>query len=150
MTDETRFWQVLFNLIGNAIKFTERGNVTVSAAEDDQFVKIIIEDTGLGIAKEKQEKLFNAFTQGDSEISRQYGGSGLGLYISRQLTERMKGTIILEWSEPEQGTSFSVRLPKASGKLVNLDETLEMTQEVAAAVEKVENKLLKSFKVLAG
>ncbi|EGW38736.1 ABC transporter substrate binding protein [Desulfosporosinus sp. OT] len=149
LTDETRFWQVLFNLIGNAIKFTERGNVTVSAAEDDQFVKIIIEDTGLGIAKEKQEKLFNAFTQGDSEIPRQYGGSGLGLYISRQLMERMKGTIILEWSEPGQGTRFSVRLPKASGKPVNLDETLEMTQEVAAAVEKVENKLLQSFKVLA-
>ena len=146
--DENRFWQVLFNLIGNAIKFTERGNVTISAAEDDQFVKIMIEDTGLGIAKENQEKLFNAFIQADAEITKQYGGSGLGLYISRQLLERMNGTINLEWSEPEKGTCFSFRLPKASGKPVNI-ETLEIAQEVAGSVEKVENKLMQSFKVLA-
>lgn len=146
--DENRFWQVLFNLIGNAIKFTERGNVTISAVEDDQFVKIMIEDTGLGIAKEKQEKLFNAFIQGDAEITKQYGGSGLGLYISRQLLERMNGTINLEWSEPEKGTCFSFRLPKSSGKPVTI-EALEMPQEVAVSVETMENKLLHSFKILA-
>jgi len=147
--DENRLFQVLFNLIGNAIKFTERGNVTLSALEDEQFVKFMIEDTGLGIAKEKQEKLFNAFTQGDDEISRQYGGSGLGLYISRQLLERMNGTIFLEWSEPEKGTCISFRLPKASGKPVALDEMLEMTQEVAVAIQKGESVQRQSFKILA-
>ena len=147
--NENRLWQVLFNLIGNAIKFTERGTVTLSASEDDQFVKIMIEDTGLGISKEKQEKLFNAFTQGDAEISRQYGGSGLGLYISRQLLERMNGNIFLEWTEPEKGTCFSFVLPKTNGKPVNLDKTLEIKQEVAATVEKAETKLMHGFKVLA-
>jgi len=149
LADEIRLWQVLFNLMGNAIKFTERGKVTVTAAEEDQFVKIMIEDTGLGIAQEEQEKIFNAFTQGDAEISRQYRGSGLGLYITRQLLERMNGTIILEWSEPEKGTCFSFRLPRVSGKPVNIEETPEMPQEVAVSVEQAENQLLQNFKILA-
>lgn len=147
--DENRLWQVLFNLIGNAIKFTERGTVTLSAAEDDKFVKITIEDTGIGISKEKQERLFNAFTQGDAEIPKQYGGSGLGLYISRQLLERMNGCVFLEWSEPEKGTCFSFNLPKSNEKPVNMDKTLEVYQETAASVEKTGNQILQSFKVLA-
>lgn len=149
LADENRLWQVLMNLIGNAVKFTERGTVTLSAGEDGQFVKIMIEDTGIGISKEQQKSIFNAFTQGGTEIARQYGGSGLGLYISRQLLERMNGNLVLEWSEPGKGTCFSLMLPKASGKPICTDSTAETGRETTYLLEKKSNQMLQGFKILA-
>lgn len=98
--DENRKWQVMFNLIGNAIKFTARGKVTLSAAEDDQFVKILmIMIRALALLKRNKKNYSMRLYKVCAEITKQYGGSGLGLYISRQLlVELMNGTIF--WNGP--------------------------------------------------
>ncbi|KZL90583.1 ABC transporter substrate binding protein [Clostridium magnum] len=147
--DENRLLQVLFNLLGNGVKFTAKGTVTLSAEEKGDFVKISIEDTGIGISKEKQGKLFYAFSQAEEETSIQYGGSGLGLYISRQLLKRMNGQIFLEWSEPQKGTCFSFVLPKTKVEPANKKRILELESEEAAATIKVENKSVKNCSILA-
>ena len=83
--DENRFQQILLNIIGNSVKFTESGYVKVSAKQEGEFISIAIEDTGIGIPKDKFEKIFQAFEQVDASTSREYGGTGLGLSITRSL-----------------------------------------------------------------
>ena len=109
--DPGRLRQVLMNLAGNALKFTETGEVSVRAfvqSEDDQSVtlRICVRDTGIGISPEQQPSLFKQFSQVDSSITRKYGGSGLGLAISKQLVEMMGGSIEVQ-SEPDRGSEFS-------------------------------------------
>lgn len=112
--DKARFRQILINLIGNAIKFTDQGFVHVSAEivskEEGNILKIVIKDTGIGIAPEAQTVVFEKFRQADSSVSRRYGGTGLGLPISQNLVKIMGGTIILE-SALGEGTTFTVSLP---------------------------------------
>ncbi len=113
--DVTRIRQILLNLVGNAIKFTERGEVVVSIdteskTQSEVVVHFTVSDTGVGIPKEKQTSIFEAFRQADSSITRVYGGTGLGLAISAQLVAMMRGTIRVE-SEPGQGSSFHVVIP---------------------------------------
>lgn len=113
--DPVRINQILTNLISNAIKFTERGSVTVSIALQQQRgdalrLVLTVRDTGVGIAEEHQKTLFDAFTQGDSSTTRKYGGTGLGLSICRQLTELLGGAIHFE-SSLGRGTCFSIELP---------------------------------------
>ncbi len=111
--DALRFRQVLTNLVGNAFKFTNEGEVVLRVeplpnANDDQGrvnLRVIVRDTGIGIPKEQQGKLFQAFTQADSSTSRQYGGTGLGLAISRRLARLMGGDLTFE-SVPGAGTTF--------------------------------------------
>ncbi|TWU51244.1 PAS domain-containing hybrid sensor histidine kinase/response regulator [Rubripirellula reticaptiva] len=114
LTDATRLRQVLINLIGNAIKFTDEGEVTLKvkfvAEANPPLVEFAIVDTGIGISPEQQERLFKPFSQGDSSVTRQYGGSGLGLAISQRLVQMLDGTMELE-SEPGEGSTFFVRLP---------------------------------------
>ncbi|MFW6366011.1 MAG: ATP-binding protein [Spirochaetota bacterium] len=117
--DESRVQQVLFNLIGNAIKFTHEGSIVISASlcesngstcRDRQMVQICVEDTGIGITKDKLEKIFDTFVQADGSITRKYGGTGLGLAITRRLVELHGGNISVE-SEPGQGSRFYFTLP---------------------------------------
>ena len=108
--DPARLRQVLLNLTGNAIKFTERGEVTVQvrvAERDGEAVKlhVSVRDTGIGIAPEKQDRLFRAFEQADSSTTRQYGGTGLGLVISARIVRLMGGEIWME-SAPGAGSVF--------------------------------------------
>jgi signal transduction histidine kinase/CheY-like chemotaxis protein/HPt (histidine-containing phosphotransfer) domain-containing protein len=111
--DALRFRQVLTNLVGNAFKFTHQGEIvlrveTVSDAEaapGHVRLQVTVRDTGIGIPKEQQGKLFQAFTQADSSTSRQYGGTGLGLVISRRLARLMAGDLTFE-SAPGEGTTF--------------------------------------------
>ncbi len=98
--DRGRLGQIVLNLVGNAIKFTERGEVAVLVGEeaatgDVVTVHLTVRDTGIGIAPEKQQLIFQAFDQADSSTTRRYGGSGLGLAISRRLAELMGGRM---WS----------------------------------------------------
>ena len=116
--DPGRLRQVLTNLIGNAVKFTERGEILVSTclreeAEDSALVGFEVRDTGIGIPMEAQSKIFDAFSQSDQSMNRRFGGTGLGLSISRQLCEMMGGHIEVE-SNPGKGSTFrfTVRLKK--------------------------------------
>ncbi|MDD2483483.1 MAG: response regulator [Eubacteriales bacterium] len=113
--DGIRFGQILLNLIGNAAKFTERGGITLTArvlSETDNQVMLRFEvsDTGIGIAKEKIDRLFNDFEQADESTTRRFGGTGLGLSISKRLAELMGGTIGAE-SEEGKGSVFFVEIP---------------------------------------
>lgn len=108
--DVTKVQQVLLNLIGNAIKFTSHGTVTIKfdagKEEDDRFqCRFEVQDTGIGISKEAQSKLFQNFTQADSSTTRKFGGSGLGLAICKGLVEKMGGSIGVS-SEPGKGSTF--------------------------------------------
>ena len=108
--DPTRIRQVLSNLISNAIKFTESGQVTVQASYGDGNLAAAVVDTGIGISPEAQKKIFHRFTQADRSTSRKYGGTGLGLAICQFLTEAMGGRIELE-SVPGVGSTFRVIVP---------------------------------------
>ena len=108
--DPVRLRQILVNLLGNAIKFTSSGGVTLSVQResqdsDDLVLRFTIKDTGIGIPQERQKEIFSAFTQADSSTTRKYGGTGLGLTISRRLSELLGGRIWVE-SEPGKGSSF--------------------------------------------
>jgi len=110
MGDSLRIAQILTNLIGNAIKFTEQGGVKVKLSFADERVCIQVQDTGIGMTDAQAGSIFEPFTQADSSISRRFGGSGLGTTISRQLAETMGGEIQVE-TELGQGSSFYVWLP---------------------------------------
>ncbi len=108
--DELRVRQVLTNLLDNAIKFTEKGSVTVRAEMKDDHLHFIVSDTGIGIAPERLTAIFEPFTQADASMTRRFGGTGLGTTISKQLVELMGGRI---WADSVlgKGTTFHVVLP---------------------------------------
>lgn len=108
--DALRLTQVLINLVGNAIKFTERGSVTLSVAQDARQIIFRIRDTGIGMHPEQLGHLFKAFEQGDGTTTRRFGGSGLGLVISQRLMHLMGGEIRVS-SQPGVGSVFEVQLP---------------------------------------
>ena len=122
--DMVRLRQVLTNLAGNAIKFTERGRVAIEVApaprqdKGKHWLRVSVRDTGIGIAPEDQSLIFDAFAQADASRSRKYGGTGLGLTISRQLIELMGGTLGLE-SAPGAGSTFRFDLPFETGGQVD-------------------------------
>ncbi|MBI4756826.1 MAG: DUF3365 domain-containing protein [Betaproteobacteria bacterium] len=116
--DETRLTQALLNYVGNGIKFTERGSVVLRArlldeTPDDALIRFDVLDTGIGMSREQQARLFNAFEQADSSTTRRYGGTGLGLAINRRLARLMGGDVGVD-SRPGAGSDFwiTVRLRK--------------------------------------
>lgn len=130
--DVLRIGQVLSNLVNNAIKFTPAGEVVLivdeyTADDGTDRVRFAIHDTGIGIASERLEQLFDSFTQADASITRRYGGSGLGLAISKQLVELMGGSIAAE-SELGKGSVFSFELPLKPVSQETADTPLKPTK----------------------
>lgn len=108
--DKARFQQIILNLLVNAVKFTAQGSIRIGVGYNHGILDISVTDTGIGIAPNKLEKIFESFVQEDSSMSRKYGGSGLGLTIAKQLVTAMNGTIRAE-SVKGNGTKFFVSLP---------------------------------------
>lgn len=128
--DEIRLRQILLNLIGNAVKFTEKGfvkliiNEEVHANESSKLdLHILIQDSGIGIPKEQHKVIFEAFSQQEGQSTRKYGGTGLGLTITKRLVEMMGGTILIE-SEPGKGSTFEVIFPDITicGDFISLSD----------------------------
>ncbi len=113
--DALRIQQVLVNLVGNAIKFTLEGRVTIRVAQRQSETVVTVEDTGVGIPADRVERIFDAFAQADATVTRKFGGTGLGTTIARQLVELMGGRIVVH-SEVGVGSRFEVRLPLAYGQ----------------------------------
>jgi len=115
IADQLKISQILINLIGNAIKFTKDGDIWIRVSKINDKngiynVRFEVEDNGIGISKEKQEHMFESFSQGSIQINRKYGGTGLGLSIVKGLIEILKGKIYME-SELNKGTTFTFELP---------------------------------------
>lgn len=113
--DAMRIQQVLTNLMGNAVKFTERGHVLLEVGYHQGMLQLRVQDTGIGIAQEKLSHIFDPFAQADASTTRRYGGTGLGTTISRQLTQLMGGQISVR-SQLGAGTEFLVQLPLPAGQ----------------------------------
>ena len=127
-SDRNRISQILKNLISNALKFTHKGVVTVQINKSNNEklpIQIIVSDTGVGIPKEKQKQIFEAFTQADGSTSRQYGGTGLGLSITKELSSLLGGNIQLESFENE-GSKFTINLPNLSKD--NFENTIDIKE----------------------
>ena len=143
--DPTRVNQVLINLASNAIKFTDQGYVDVNAVlyktdNDKIWVQFNVVDTGIGIDPEYVDKIFESFTQAGTDITRKFGGTGLGLTISKQLVTLMQGDISVK-SEPGRGTTFSVVIPFSKS-------TVEEKQNTDTVINPAEVNKLKNVKLL--
>jgi len=108
--DVTKMRQVLLNLLSNAAKFTEKGDVRLSVRRNGTEIFYEVRDSGIGMTPEQLAKLFEAFAQAEKSTSKRFGGTGLGLAISRQFCRLMGGDITVS-SEPGKGTAFTVRVP---------------------------------------
>ncbi|PWJ58853.1 signal transduction histidine kinase [Dyadobacter jejuensis] len=136
-TDRMRLDQIIKNLISNALKFTSEGSVILSIKNSRQkgYIDFIVKDTGIGIAPEKQQMIFEAFQQADGSTKRKYGGTGLGLSICKQLVKLLRGDITLE-SREGVGSTFTLTLPvyEVQAQLSPYEESLELpspTVEIA-------------------
>jgi two-component system sensor histidine kinase BarA len=151
MGDKLRLKQILLNLIGNAIKFTDQGRVVIKVSIEDQHqdevdIEIIVEDSGIGISEQDQQNLFQAFSQVESSDSRRFAGTGLGLVISKNLATLMGGDITMH-SKPGQGSKFVLRLPF---KIAEQEETLQAaaTSPIKALIFAAENTCLMETRTL--
>ncbi|RKP48091.1 response regulator [Cohnella endophytica] len=130
--DENRLLQVLYNLVQNAIKHTERGTIRIYSISEGEFERIVVEDTGVGIPQADREKVFGYFEQLELPSGRgRHAGMGVGLYISRMLAERMSGSLAVEWSELGRGTRMALVLP--SSELPSSERESAASLEVPAA-----------------
>ncbi|PLT28897.1 hybrid sensor histidine kinase/response regulator [Peribacillus deserti] len=147
-TDEQRLQQILKNLLSNAFKFTEKGSVSINvekaqpeevqfnrlAPQVDTWVRISVSDTGIGIARDKQFMIFEAFQQVDGAIMRRYGGTGLGLSITKEFTQLLGGTCLVE-SQEGKGSTFTIIIPNLPGGMPAVTEIEAAEVQAAAALE---------------
>lgn len=155
LADPYRLRQILSNLIGNSIKFTEQGSIEITAEVTGKQIKVTVQDTGIGMLQGDWERVFQAFTQVDHGQSGGYGGVGLGLSISRQLIKLMRGDILIEESAPGDGTRIAFFLPIAEQAVLSnqTSNNLESFRQMLAKQELIDESETESntasFTVLA-
>ena len=145
--DENRLQQILHNLLGNAIKFTERGKVEISAQQRNQRLEVMISDTGIGIEEDKFQQIFESFAQAEGSAARKYGGTGLGLAVTKQLVQLHGGEIWVKSTEGK-GSRFFFTLPIAEDNADQFSDdktalsTVQKTcrVEIAALMETLQNE----------
>jgi signal transduction histidine kinase len=115
-TDPTRLRQIVINLVSNALKFTSHGKVTLRARREASLLVIEVEDTGAGMTPEQQARLFKPFAQAEVATTRLFGGTGLGLAVSKRLAQALGGDLVLVRSSPEVGSTFALQLPLVAGQ----------------------------------
>ncbi|MGN7611261.1 response regulator [Magnetococcales bacterium HHB-1] len=147
--DPTRLRQILVNLVNNAIKFTRQGQITLHLSKnEEQIILFAVEDQGIGISKEKQSTIFDSFTQADTSNTREFGGSGLGLSICKQLVEHMGGEIHVE-SVLGKGSIFRFSLPlKSRPKPEILDQPPHKTAHKKSKHNPQKKKNIPTYKIL--
>lgn len=118
LADESKLRQVLLNLVGNAVKFTDRGSISIRARAEGASVGIEVQDTGVGIPRDQLDRIFERFHQIDASPTRRHGGTGLGLAISRELVRLMGGSIAVSSEGPGRGATFRVTLPAAAPSMI--------------------------------
>jgi signal transduction histidine kinase len=136
--DKNRVKQIVYNLVGNASKFTEVGGISISAAVKGELIKVLVTDTGRGIPDEGQKLLFHKFQQATNSLLTRdtTRGTGLGLYISKMLIENMGGSIALEHSQLGKGTTFSFTLPIATDK-IRAEQSAETTAQGSSETDSI-------------
>lgn len=176
-TDSTRLKQILLNVIGNAVKFTDAGKIEITAQVGSNdarrcggFLRVTVRDTGIGIQCQDHEKLFRPFSQADSSTTRRFGGTGLGLALSKELAKALGGDLLLTRSVPQEGSTFEIVIETGSllardwislEDVMGLQDSTEMTQParsdlllgkvILLAEDSYDNQLLiKKFLTLAG
>lgn len=149
-SDPTRLRQILMNLIGNAIKFTDRGHVRLTLSLSGENLDFRIEDTGCGITSEQASRLFESFMQADSSTTRKFGGTGLGLALSRRLARSLGGSLALAESYVGRGSIFLLKLPVeygANAKWVQLGQEVALPGE-ATVLPVIRSKQLENVRIL--
>jgi CheY-like chemotaxis protein len=121
ISDPKRLRQILTNVIGNAIKFTESGKISVRVKMEGKLIAFCVEDTGCGISAASQQKLFEPFVQADSSTTRKYGGTGLGLALSRRLARALGGDLVLVESVPNKGSVFKITISAGDSSSLHSD-----------------------------
>lgn len=152
-TDPLRLRQVLLNIIGNAIKFTDRGGVTVTVRamqESDGSSKLVfaVSDTGKGISAEQAKKLFEPFNQADASITRKFGGTGLGLVLAKKLANGLGGDVVLQDSQPGEGSTFVISIDAGKPETVLFENYATTSPQTAGIRHLHATPKLSKIKVL--
>lgn len=133
--DESRLWEILNNIIGNSVKYTEAGSISVTSKRVDSQIHVSITDTGIGMSSKEINRIFDKSVRLEDAVKKA-GGIGYGLYLVRQLVEQMNGTIFVEWSKPGQGTCITFCLDAADSDLTIKEEMAAGQQDAVSTVGK--------------
>lgn len=145
ISDPTRLRQILSNMVGNAIKFTEKGQVDLTVVFNNNILRFKVRDTGRGISPEQRPKLFQIFSQADSSTTRKFGGSGLGLVLARKISQALGGDFNLIESEIGKGSTFEASIPVETPEQTNFIPLKKIEISQAAKTAQID---LKGFKIL--
>ncbi len=150
-----RLWQILFNIVGNSIKFTDRGSITINVKlartgdnQSNSKLSFVVSDTGCGLTVDQQSRLFKPFSQGDSSVTRRYGGTGLGLMLARRLAEVLGGNVNLAESQSAKGSVFNITIDP--GPLEGVVMLKNITKETLSQYKDTSSNLFIANQKLSG
>lgn len=148
VTDAGRLKQILSNIVGNAIKFTHVGDVEMCVCYDQGYLTFQVKDTGVGVSSAQSEKLFQPFFQADTSTTRRFGGTGLGLVLSRRLSEVLGGDLILKESAMDKGSTFVIRIKPGVELSVKMVDEIALVTSARATMVRRPLRSLQNLKVL--